>query len=338
MRTEFANIIAQRLSENPRSVFLTGDLGYQALERVASALGDRFINAGVAEQNMVSVAAGLAAQGFSPWVYSIASFLTLRAYEQIRNDICLHRLPVKLVGNGGGFGYGMMGPTHHALQDIGLMRMLHGMKVLVPLFSSDVAEAVDWMMADPGPCYLRLNSAFASLAKKDPFAMWRQLTRGDRLVVISLGPVLDGLLETVDDELFQGMEIWSVGMFPLGPLPPMLKKKIESVRRLVTVEEHCRAGGLGEAVSLSLMESSSVPIVFKSISAQGYPSEAYGSQKWHWNETGLMGRSLERLLRELMDHAEPRNIDPESGRSDCDLRSWRICGNKSVADHSDVPR
>src|SRR5579884_151787 len=96
----------------PDFIFLTGDLGFLALEPLREALGDRFLNAGVAEQNMVSVSAGLARQGLRPWVYSIASFLYTRPFEQIRNDLCLHRLPVVLVGNGGGYGYGVMGATH----------------------------------------------------------------------------------------------------------------------------------------------------------------------------------------------------------------------------------
>ncbi len=105
-------------------VFLTGDLGFMALEPLRDRLGDRFINCGVAEQNMVTVAAGLAKEGFDVWVYSIAPFCYARALEQIRNDVCLHGLPVRVLGNGGGYGYGVMGPTHHALEDYGIL--LHG--------------------------------------------------------------------------------------------------------------------------------------------------------------------------------------------------------------------
>ena len=102
-------------------VFLTGDLGFAALEPLRDAMGPRFINCGVAEQNMVSVAAALASEGLEVWVYSIAPFCYARPFEQIRNDICLHRLPVRLLGNGGGFGYGVMGATHHAVEDCGVL-------------------------------------------------------------------------------------------------------------------------------------------------------------------------------------------------------------------------
>src|SRR5271155_5053059 len=123
-------------------VFLTGDLGFMALEPLRAALGARFINGGVAEQNLVSVSAGLARAGLRPWVYSIAPFIYARPYEQVRNDLCLHQLPVVLVGNGGGYGYGVMGATHHALEDYGALLCLPHIRVYVPAFDSDVAEQV----------------------------------------------------------------------------------------------------------------------------------------------------------------------------------------------------
>ena len=116
MRKQLCDALVARAGR-PDMVFLTGDLGFMALEALQAAMGPRFINAGVAEQNMVSVAAGLARQGMETWVYSIAPFLYARPFEQIRNDIAFHGLPVKLIGNGGGYGYGVMGPTHHAIED-----------------------------------------------------------------------------------------------------------------------------------------------------------------------------------------------------------------------------
>lgn len=139
------------LQEHAREelMFLTGDLGFQALEPLRSALGKRFLNAGVAEQNMVSVAAGLARQGFRPWLYSIAPFLYARAFEQIRNDVCLHRLPVVLVGNGGGYGYGVMGSTHHALEDYGILLTLNGMDAMIPAFDNDLISLIPLMCKTP---------------------------------------------------------------------------------------------------------------------------------------------------------------------------------------------
>src|SRR6478735_2574775 len=145
MRAEFAQAMVALSHRRKDLVFITGDLGYQVLEGVAEAYGDRYINAGIAEQNAVSLAAGLARAGQLPWVYSAAVFTVLRPYEQIRNDVCLHKLPVKLVGNGGGYAYGIMGATHHALEDVGALRVLPNMRIYLPLVATDVEQAVALM-------------------------------------------------------------------------------------------------------------------------------------------------------------------------------------------------
>jgi transketolase len=133
MRIQFCDAMVARATA-PEMMFLTGDLGFMALEPLQAAMGPRFINAGVSEQNMISVAAGMARQGFEVWAYSIAPFCYARPFEQIRNDVTFHKLPVKLVGNGGGYGYGVMGPTHHAIEDYGVLLCLPNMAVYAPVF------------------------------------------------------------------------------------------------------------------------------------------------------------------------------------------------------------
>src|SRR5215469_18103975 len=137
MRDAFCRAMTNHASR-PDFVFLTGDLGFKALEPLRAALGKRFINAGVAEQNMVCIAAGLAKTGVRAWAYSIAPFIYARPFEQIRNDVALPGLPVTLVGNGGGYGYGVMGSTHHALEDYGVLLTLPNMRAFIPAFDSDV--------------------------------------------------------------------------------------------------------------------------------------------------------------------------------------------------------
>src|SRR5450755_1838786 len=156
MRQAFCNGLVQQ-ALLPNFVFLTGDLGFKALEPLRDAMGSRFINAGVAEQNMVSVAAGLARQGLRPWAYSIAPFIYARPFEQIRNDVCLHRLPVVLVGNGGGYGYGVMGSTHHALEDYGALLSLPNIRAYLPAFDSDVEALAPILFGIDHPAYLRLG-------------------------------------------------------------------------------------------------------------------------------------------------------------------------------------
>lgn len=279
-------------------VFITGDLGYMALEGVARTYGERFINVGVAEQNAVSLAAGLAREGHLPWVYSTAPFVAFRPYEQIRNDLCLHRLPGKLVGNGGGYGHGIMGATHHALEDVGAMRLLPSMRIYVPVTSDDVTAAVELMAEDPLPNYLRLNAPTKALGKIAPFAPWRRIKTGRRCIVIGLGPVLGNLYELAD--LVDELEIWNVGTLPIDDIPADLMASIADQRPVVTIEEHSGPGGLGEALSHLFMTHAVCPSSFTTLCALGYPSGRHGSQRWHQEESGLAGAKLRERLREII--------------------------------------
>lgn len=296
MRAEFAQAVVKLFKPDNNSVFLTGDLGFMALEQVREIYGRRFINMGVAEQNMISFAAGLASEGFVPWVYSIAPFLLLRPYEQIRNDVCLHNLPVKLVGNGGGYGYGIMGATHHTLEDIAVMRVLPNMKVYIPLTAVDVEAAVSQMFRDPGPGYLRLNYGIKTDKPLEEFKQWRKIRDGKRGVVIGTGPVLENILALDED-----LEVWAVGMLPFGELPKALVSSVKRQRKLLTIEEHYGQCGLNEAVARHLINELDGKIDYRSLFAQGYPSGRYGSQKWHQAESGLAGPELYKIIKEWIN-------------------------------------
>ncbi len=299
MRTEFAQAMLSLHKQRRDLVFITVDLGYMALEDVAEAFGERFVNAGVAEQNAVSLAAGLAREGQLPWVYSMAVFSTLRPYAQIRDNVCLHQLPVKLVGNGGGYGYGIMGATHHALEDVGAMRALPNLRIYVPLLASDVAPAVGQMAADPLPNYLRLNAAAKIPGDVPTFAPWRCLKSGGSCVVVGMGPVLEALYE-LPEALLAELEIWAVGSLPLEPIPGELAASIRAKQRVFTIEEHYQACGLGEALSHLMLSSGVIPRALSSLHAAGYPSGRYGSQRWHQEESGLRGPALRAQLERLL--------------------------------------
>jgi len=302
MRAEFARALVTLFEKRADLVFITGDLGYMAVEGIAHALGERFINAGVAEQNAVSLAAGLASEGQLPWVYSMSAFTVLRPYAQIRDNVCLHRLPVKLVGNGGGYGYGIMGATHHALEDVGAMRALPNMRIYVPVVAADVPVIVGNMAADPLPNYLRLNASAEIPGELPPFSPWRRLKSGRSCVVVSMGPVVQGLYDMGARELLDELEIWSVGTFPIADIPAQLAASIQRKGRVVIIEEHYRSCGLGEAFSHLLLTSRVMPMSLTCLHAAGYPSGRYGSQRWHQEESGLRGpplvSRLEKLLRD----------------------------------------
>ncbi|MBS1612613.1 MAG: transketolase [Bacteroidetes bacterium] len=297
MRVEFADSMIKQFDEHPSLAFITGDLGYMALEKVQEKYGERFINAGVAEQNMVTVAAVMAHEGFVPFVYSISPFVTLRPYEQIRNDVCLHNLPVKIVGNGGGYGYGIMGATHHNIEDIGALRVLPNMKVYVPFTANDVYDAVNQMVADKSPNYIRLNMGAKVPYNVAPFAQWRKLKSGNKGVVVGTGPVLENICNSAWAE---DLEIWVLSVFPIVDLPAELIAAVNRTQKLITIEEHSGECGLRETLSYHLMNELSTPIKMLSLAANGYPSGKYGDQKWHQAENNLGGEGLNNQLENFL--------------------------------------
>jgi transketolase len=300
MRNEFAKSIIKYSKETPNLCFITGDLGFMALEEVEKELGNHFINGGVAEQNIVSMAASMAYDGFIPFVYSISPFITLRPYEQIRNDACLHDLPVKIVGNGGGYGYGIMGATHHNIEDIGAMKLLPRMKVYLPFFGRDVDDAVRLMLGDKHPNYLRLNMAVKEeLVPYQPFSSYRKLKLGSRAIVIGCGTVVEQIFK-LPSEVISELEVWLVSTMPLEDFPEALLVSLKTTKRLLVIEEHVKEGGLGESVSYNLIRSSLELIRFDHIYAKGYPSGKYGSQVWHLEENDLAGLGLEQRVKSII--------------------------------------
>lgn len=288
MRRSFCSALVAAASR-PDLVFLTGDLGFMALEPLRDALGGRFINAGVAEQNMIGVAAGLAREGWRPWAYSIAPFLYARPFEQLRNDVALHRLPVALVGNGGGYGYGVMGATHHALEDYGVLLALGGITVVVPAFEADVAEAVSRMLTSPGPCYLRLGADESPPGfPRPPLEAWRRLTTGPRGTIVVCGPLVGGLLAAVEGlPAARRPTIWLVSELPIVELPAPFLADVEATGHLLVAEEHVASGGLGERLARDLLLRGVAPRRFTHRHACGYRSGRYGSQAFHRRECGL---------------------------------------------------
>lgn len=293
MRNAFCQALVDAASR-PDFVFLTGDLGYKALEPLREAMGSRFINAGVAEQNMVSVAAGLARSGLRPWVYSIAPFVYARPFEQIRNDVCLHKLPVVLVGNGGGYGYGVMGATHHALEDYGALLCLPHIRAYVPAFDADVKAMTSDLFSVGHPSYFRLGlSEEPKDATVPPYAPWRKLQDGPGWVILVTGSLAGSLWGGVRDlKEASRPSLWLLSELPVRQLSEEFQADLARSRRLLVVEEHVAHGGVAQSLATLLLESGRAPERFASRSAQGYLSGRYGSQRFHRRECGLDPASI----------------------------------------------
>ena len=306
MRKEFAAWLEAYGARDERAVVLTGDLGFQALEGVRSRLGPRFINAGVAEQNMVSMAAALASEGLRPFCYSIAPFAVFRPAEQIRLDVCVHNLDVKIVGNGGGYGYGIMGSTHHALEDVAVLSSFQHMRCYLPVTGEDVAIVGDAMMAQVGPGYLRLNlgklppgyelGAYQPVRKLEVAGV----SRAPRLTVLALGPIVHNALGPATASGLA--EVFVVSEVPLPELSAALLASVAATNQVLIVEEHVERGGLAEHVALMFLKRGLCPRI-ETRAARGYPSGTYGSQKFHQQESALDQGSLLNLIDSLVEVA-----------------------------------
>lgn len=304
MRKEFANTVEKLAREDDRIVFITGDLGFNALENVQKALGKRFINAGVAEQSMISIAAGIAHKGYKVICYSIAPFLVFRPLEQIRNDICFHKKHVILVGNGGGFGYGIMGSTHHAISDIAALSSLPNMKCMVPAFADDVEPLLGELLNEPSPAYFRLGNSKASPQPQQRLGQFNQVLASSKpqLTIVALGPIVLNVLDALaKNNLMDKADLFTAFHLPIKEIPATISDSIKKTKKLLIVEEHVETGGLGQSMALKLSEMNIHIDKFIALNAKNYLSGLYGDQQFHQAESGLDAENIAREMKSLFE-------------------------------------
>lgn len=245
--------------EDSRVVLLTGDLGYTVIEPFAERFPDRFFNVGVAEQNMVGVATGLAEAGYIPFVYSIATFAALRPYEFIRNGPIFHRLPVRIIGVGGGLEYGPAGTTHHAIEDVGVMRIQPGISVIAPADAAQAETALRATWNSSCPTYYRLGKDEVNLV---PGLLGRfesghiEIVReGPDLVLLAMGPVAIDAVHAATTLARDGLECTVVVVASVNP-PPVtdLVSLLARFPLALTLEAHYVVGGLGSLVAEVIAE------------------------------------------------------------------------------------
>jgi transketolase len=295
MRSSFCNAISKIATSDSSLVFLTGDLGFMALEPLKEILKNRFINAGVAEQNMISVAASLAKDGFKPWAYSIAPFLYARAFEQIRIDLAFHESCVNLVGNGAGFGYGVQGSTHHALEDYGILLTLPHMKVYAPCSLNDIEPIVlNMQKRIEGPAYLRLGIDETNCLELGNYAPWRKILKGQNGLAIGFGSIAGSIafmLAKIDET--KRPNYWICTELPISKTPPPieLQDEIISASHISTIEEHIRHGGFATDFLLWLQKQNIVKKT-KSFAAESQMIGIYGDQKYMRNAAQIDPESI----------------------------------------------
>ncbi len=258
MRSAFAQALLDLAAEDERIVLLTGDLGFAVLEPFAERFPDRFWNAGVAEQNMVGLATGLAEAGHTPYVYSIATFASMRGYEFVRNGPILHELPVRVVGIGGGMDYGHNGVTHYALEDAGIMRVQPGIAVIAPADPEQTRAALPAIQALPGPAYLRLGKESQAVPGLDGrFALGRaeRIGEGRDVALVALGGMAATAVEAAELLAADGVEASVLVVSSLNPAPTEdLVAALADVPLALSAEAHYVNGALGSLVAETIAE------------------------------------------------------------------------------------
>lgn len=304
MRVEFVKAVHAALARDPRSVFLTADLGYNAFEDLAATFPTRFLNVGVAEQNMMGVAAGMAMSGHRTWTYSIAPFATYRCLEQIRNDVCLHDLPVRMVGNGGGYTYGIMGSTHHALEDLAVLKALPNLTLFFPCSNNHVAAAVDAMSALSGPAYLRLAisgyGGDATPISENPVTLTRRYSQRrapGAVTIVAAGHAAQIVGRALAADASLDADVFGLARYPLDLAADVeLAESLQATGRVLFVEEHYAGGGIGESFAAEVCGRVER---FHRMTATYRKGQRYGSSTFHQDQVGLTPQGVLQAAREL---------------------------------------
>ena len=294
MRKTALECVHRLAQHDKRVLFIGSDLGHGVLEKMKNELPDQFFMEGVSEQYIIGMAAGLAMEGFIPYVNTIATFLTRRCYEQVAVDLCMHDLPVRLIANGGGGVYAPLGPTHLAVEDIAIMRALPNMAVVAPCDADEMNRLMMSTLEWPHPIYIRLARGGDPIVSKDDlgFELGKSIkikTGADGLFVTT-GVMTQLALETADILKSDGVDVGVLHVHTIKPFDASgVISAIENVKAVVTVEEHIVNGGLGSAVLESCSELR--PELLPKISRIGIPDKfatEYGSQGSllkHWGIT-----------------------------------------------------
>ena len=260
MRNAFIDELVNQASVNDRVALIVGDLGYSVVEPFAERFPEQFINAGVAEQNMMGLAAGMASEGYHVFVYSIANFPTFRCAEQIRNDVDYHCLPVTVVSVGGGLAYGSLGYSHHAVQDYGLMRLMPNMLIAAPGDPMETRACMRYLMANPQPSYLRLGKAgepcFHSAVPTIEPGKWLQVKAGvcNKTLLATGAPLALANQWIEKSEQYRDYALHSLPLWSMA-IKESQAAQIKNWDEVVTVEDHLKDAGFGSWMLEAAMDT-----------------------------------------------------------------------------------
>lgn len=305
MRDQFIHRLTAMAERDPRILLITGDLGFGVLDEYRRRFPSQFINAGVAEQNMTGLAAGLALEGFIVYTYSIANFVFMRCLEQIRNDVAYHNANVNVVCVGGGLSYGALGVSHHATEDLAIMRSIPQMTVVSPGDLWEAAEATEAVAHRPGPSYLRLDKSHAPAThgsdERFELGRMRELRSGRDVTLVTTGGILGEVLAAADALQQRGIQSRVLNVHTISPLDTeSLVRAAKETGGIITVEEHGVNGGLGGAVAETLLENGAPPAAFQRVGLRDGFASRVGSQQYLRQQYRLDARAIVRYAETMV--------------------------------------
>lgn len=303
MRTAFISTLIELARKNSKIFLLTGDLGFSVFEKFREESPDRFFDIGVAEANMVGVAAGLALSGKIVFIYSIVPFVTMRCFEQVRNDICYQNLNVKIIGVGGGLCYGPAGMTHHSLVDIAIMRALPNMTVICPGDPIEAEMATKLATSHQGPIYIRLGKSHEAKVHLDipNFKIGKGITirNGSDVTIIATGNILYSAKCIADKLINGGLDVRLISMHTVKPLDrSIILESAQETKIIFTIEEHSLIGGLGSAVAEVLAETDSKKVLFRRFALPDRYLKDIGSQEYLRRKNAL---SIDEIANSILE-------------------------------------
>lgn len=304
MRNAFADEVTRMAAQDPRVVLLSGDIGNRLFDKLRAQSPDRFINAGIAEANMMGMAAGLALSGLRPVVYTITPFTTTRCFEQIRVDVAYHQAPVIIVGTGSGLSYASLGPTHHSLEDMAILRTLPGLNVTAPCDSSELRSVLRAALASEKPTYIRIGKkGEAQIHGSDPdveFGKFLSIKHGTDVTFICAGTLMSEALRAADALERQGLSVEVLSAHTVKPLDAdWLANQGQHRRLIVSIEEHGLTGGLGGAIAeWCVNECHSLPLLM--IGTPDRFMSEIGSQAWARKMLQISAHFIEQRVLERL--------------------------------------
>jgi transketolase len=304
MRDTFINRLTSLAKRDSKIFLITGDLGFGVLNEFREKLPNQFLNAGIAEQNMTGVGTGLALEGRIVFTYSIANFPTIRCLEQIRNDAAYHEANLKIISIGGGFSYGSLGMSHHATEDLAILRSMP-ITVVAPGDLWEAHEAVEAVVKTKGTVFIRLDKSYArkTNSANEIFSIGkaRMLRDGHNFTLIATGGILKEALKAYDILSKQGIECRVLSVHTIKPLDhKAILDAAKSTGGILTIEEHTVDGGLGGAIAETCLENGIVPKAFYRIGLRGGFSSIVGSQQYLRQKYQMDSSAIVKKVCELL--------------------------------------